>query len=284
MHKYNAETKTFIVIVLTLITMLAEIVVGYFTKSMALFADGWHMGTHVLALSLTFITYVLIRKFANSKTFAFGTGKFSTLSGYTSSILLGLTGIFIIAEAVERVFNPVSINYNDAIVVAIIGLAVNALCIFIMDEHDHCGCHNDKHLEHRQEDFNFKAAYMHILADAMTSVFAIVALFAAKYFGWMFLDPIVGMIGGVVICIWAFGLIKSTSMILLDFEANDIKTKVSELAEFKSLNVWKTSDCEYALVAVIERFEDVSSLKCKLKELAEFSSITIEATHSAEHQ
>ena len=139
---HTAERKTFFVIVLTLLTMAAEISVGYLTHSMALFADGWHMGTHALALSLTFITYILIRKFSDSKTFAFGTGKFSTLSGYTSSILLGLTGLFIIYESVERFIHPLEIGFNEAIAVAIIGFIVNFLCILIMGHHTHGGHHH----------------------------------------------------------------------------------------------------------------------------------------------
>ena len=280
MSHHNAETKTFWVIVLTLITMVAEIVVGYFTHSMALFADGWHMGTHALALSLTFFTYVLIKKYANSKTFAFGTGKFSTLSGYTSSILLGITGILIIYESLERFIHPLEIGFNEAIVVAIIGLIVNSGCILIMGhkEHGHC-----RHC-HEGEDYNFKAAYMHILADAMTSIFAIAALITAKHFGWIFLDPIVGIIGGFVICIWAYGLIKSTSMILLDSEAKEIKSKIADLADFKFLHVWKIADDEYALIAGVLEGTDISALKDKLCNIADFDSITIETIHTSKHQ
>ena len=219
-HIKKAEKKTFLVIVLTLLTMIAEIAVGYFTHSMALFADGCHMGTHALALSLTFFTYILITRFATSDKFAFGTGKFSTLSGFASSILLGLTGIFIIFESVERLFNPERIGFNEAILVAVIGLIVNAASILIMgDNHNHNHAahnHQHNHTNEHKEDFNFKAAYMHILADALTSIFAIAALLAAKYFNWIFLDPVVGFIGGTVICIWAYNLIKSTTAILCD--------------------------------------------------------------------
>jgi len=280
--EFNAEKKTFIVIILTLITMFAEIVFGYHTKSMALLADGWHMGTHVLALSVTFFTYILIRKFANSHSFVFGTGKFSTLSGFASSLLLGLTGLFIIFESIERFFNPLNIGFNEAIIVAIIGLVVNSCCILIMGYHKHGNCHH--YHCHDGDDFNFKAAYMHILADAMTSVFAITALIIAKYFGWIFLDSIVGTIGGVIICIWAYGLIKSTSMILLDSEAKEIKSKVTEMADFKSLHIWKIADDEYALIAGVSEGTDISALKNKLCEIADFDSITIETIRNEEHQ
>lgn len=276
----SAEKKTFWVIVLTVITMIAEIIFGYYTHSMALFADGWHMGTHALALSLTFFTYILIRKFANSKEFAFGTGKFGTLSGFASSLLLGITGIFIIAESIERFFNPIDIGFNEAIIVAIIGLVVNASCIFIMGEHGHCVCSHECKNPHHHEDFNFKAAYMHILADAMTSIFAIIALVAAKYFAWTFLDPIVGFIGGIIICSWAFGLIKKTSMILLDSESKHLKEHVIEKlagkVEFEELHVWQTSEEGHSLIGTCKTNHNIDEIKPVILSLGEFDSITIE--------
>lgn len=289
MNELNAEKKTFLVIVLTVITMAAEIVFGYYTHSMALFADGWHMGTHALALSLTFFTYVLIRKFANTKEFVFGTGKFGTLSGFASSLFLGLTGLFIIGESIERFFNPLKIGVNEAIIVAIIGLVVNVACILIMSEHghehghckcehEHCACGHD-HC-HNHEDFNFKAAYMHILADAMTSIFAIIALIAAKYFAWTFLDPIVGFIGGLIICSWAFGLIKKTSMILLDAESKHLKELITEKfkgkVEFEELHVWQTSEEGYSLIGTCKTQLNADEIKPQVLTLAKFDNIVIE--------
>ena len=277
MTRVDSEKKTLIVILLTLITMLAEIIFGYLTHSMALFADGCHMGTHALALSITFLTYVLIRKFSNSESFVFGTGKFSILSGFTSAILLGITGLFIIKEAVERYFNPIDISLNEALLVAIIGFAVNLLCIVIMGEKEHChgGCEHS-----HDEDYNFKAAYMHILADLMTSVFAIGALLAAKFAGWNFLYPIVGIIGGVVICLWAFGLIKSTSMILLDAEIPDLKKeiekKLDSTIQFEELHIWKTSEHEYSLVGKVSSGSDINRIKSEISNLADFAFIYIE--------
>lgn len=211
----DTERKTLLVIILTLVTMTAEIFVGYITHSMALFADGWHMGTHALALSITFFTYVIIRKFSGK--YKFDSDKLSALSGFASSIFLGFTGVLILFESVERLYHPLEIGFNDAIVVAIIGLIINSVCILIMGENGHHH-HHHHHEEEEHEDFNFKAAYMHILADAMTSVFAIAALFAGKYLNWIFLDPLVGFVGGTVICIWAYNLIKSTSLVLIDYK------------------------------------------------------------------
>ena len=208
------EKKTLIVIILTVITMLAEIVYGYLTNSMALLADGYHMGTHALALGLTFTAYVLIRKLKDSEHFPCGTDKIGTLAAYTSAIFLGLTGLWIIFEAVGRLISPVRINFNEAILVALIGFAVNTFCILVMNgKHSHSHHDNEEH-----EDYNFKAAYYHILADALTSVLAIVALITGKYFGITSLDAFAGMAGGVLIIKWAAGLIKNTVKNLIDMK------------------------------------------------------------------
>lgn len=273
-EEFNTERKTLIVIILTLVTMIAEIIVGYYTNSMALFADGCHMGTHALALLLTFLTYILIKKFSNSDNFVFGTGKFSTLSGFSSSILLGLTGVFIIKEGVERFYNPLSIELNEAILVTIIGFIVNFLCIIVMKDCGHKNCH------HHKEDYNFKAAYFHILSDLMTSVLAMLALFAAKYAGWNFLDPIVGVMGGILICIWAIGLIKSTSMILLDSENLDLKDKILQKlypeVKFGELHIWKISENEYMFVGKAVSNLEISEIKSVINSFAAFHDIILE--------
>ena len=209
-----AKNKTLLVIILTIVTMIFEISFGMITRSMALTADGWHMGTHAFALSVTFFAYVLSAKFSKSEKFSLDTDKIGTLGGYTSSVLLGITGVWMLFESIMRFLSPYQIDFNDAIVVALIGLFVNLLSIFIMGVKTHSCEH-----KHEHKDYNFIAAYMHIMADALTSLFAIFALFAGKYFGLVFLDPFVGVIGGIMICIWAFNLIKSTSMILLDVKS-----------------------------------------------------------------
>ena len=200
------ENKTLIVIILTLITMIAEVGFGYITNSMALLADGFHMGTHALALFLTYIAYVLVRKFQNSKYFPNGTNKISILAAYTSAIFLGLTGIWIIIEALQRFVNPLNIQFREAIIVAIVGLLVNGICIFIMEK------------PHKHNDYNFLAAYYHILADALTSIFAIGALLIGKYFNFICLDSIAGILGGILIIKWAGNLLKNTVKILIDMK------------------------------------------------------------------
>lgn len=214
------KNKTLAVIIITLITMFAEIYFGIITHSMALTADGFHMGTHALALCITLAVCLLAMKFQGKDE------KFNALGGYTSAILLGFTGLAIIWESVERFFSPLSISFTDAIIVAIIGLLVNLACVLVMgDSHHHHEHHRDHcieehHHEHNeeQENLNYKAAYMHIIADAFTSILAIGALLLGKYFGLVFLDPVIGVVGGLVIVKWALSLIKSSSLILLDFE------------------------------------------------------------------
>ncbi len=200
----NAK-KTLIVIIITLFTMFAEITFGFFTNSMALLSDGWHMGTHALALLITFFAFVFMKKYHNSPIFPNGTYKISSLSGYTSSLFLALTGLFVFYESIVRFFHPINIFFNTAILVAIIGLVVNGLCLLIMESH-----------QKNNQDYNFKAAYLHILTDAMTSIFAIIALLAGKFFGLYFLDPFMGIVGGSLILKWSFSLIKQTSLELLD--------------------------------------------------------------------
>lgn len=211
------EKKTLIVIIFTLIAMVVEIAYGYLTNSMALLADGYHMGTHVLALGLTFVAYLLIRSFAYSPLFPNGPHKIGVLAAYTSSLFLGLTGIWILIESIERVFNPLSIQFNEAILIAVIGLVVNAGCILVMgDEHSHT--HGDKKSCCQKEDYNFKAAYYHILADALTSILAIIALYVGKYFNMIYLDSFVGVLGGILILKWAVGLLKQTICELVDMK------------------------------------------------------------------
>ena len=212
-HNHNHQTvkgnenKTLVIIILTVVTMIVEIAYGYITNSMALLADGFHMGTHALALGLTYAAYLLMRKLNNSNLFPNGTNKISILAAYTSALFLGITGFWIIIEAIQRFINPLKIGFSEAIIVAIVGLIVNGVSIFIMEFQ-----HTDKH------DYNFLAAYYHILADALTSVFAIGALLIGKYFNIVYLDSIAGILGGVLIIKWAFNLIKHTVKILIDMK------------------------------------------------------------------
>ncbi len=210
MDNNTLKNKTLAVIIVTLVTMALEICFGILSKSMALTADGLHMGTHVLALGITFVVCHIVAKHKDKEE------RLNAIGGYSSAIFLGVTAICIIYESVERMINPATISFNEAIIVTVIGLIVNLVCVLIMkDNHGHNHHCQHHHHEHK-ENINFKAAYMHILADTLTSVLAIVALLLGKYFGLVLLDPIMGIVGGSIILKWAIDLLKSSFKILID--------------------------------------------------------------------
>jgi cation diffusion facilitator family transporter len=247
----KAEQSTKIVMILTVITMIAEIAAGTAFGSMALLADGWHMATHVAAFGIALFTYQYARRNAKNSRYTFGTGKVSVLGGFTSAIALSAIALLMVIESGLRLFQPATIQFNEAIYVAIIGLAVNLLSAFLLqDDHHHDHSHHDH--EHHQ-DHNLKAAYIHVLADALTSIFAIVALVAGKYAGWLWLDAVMGLVGAVVIGRWAYGLAGETALILLDGAiAKPIKLAIMEAIEadadtkITDLHVWNLSQSHLA--------------------------------------
>lgn len=208
MDNNELKRKTKLVIIVDLITMFSEIFFGIITNSMALTADGFHMGTHVLALSITYIVCIFIIKYKEKEKIL------NAIGGYTSAILLLLTSFFIFYESLEKLIKKETIYFNEAILVAIIGLVVNVVCILLMkDNHIHHDHH--KHQEHG-ENLNFKSAYLHILTDALTSIIAIVALLLGKYFNLIFLDPLIGILGAIIILKWSINLIKESLKILIN--------------------------------------------------------------------
>ena len=209
------EKRTLWVVMLTAITMLVEVFYGISTKSMALLADGIHMGSHVFAIGLSWVAYVIVRKLSKKSSFTGDSSKILALSGYSSGLMLLLFAIFIMVEAMERFFVPQNIVYDDAIIVAIIGLIVNIISARLL------------HHEHHESDHNIKAAYLHVLADALTSVSAIVGLLVAKYFNIVYIDPLVAIVSSLVIIKWSVGLLASSSRDLIDFSPSKInKTEV----------------------------------------------------------
>ncbi|MBU1023206.1 CDF family Co(II)/Ni(II) efflux transporter DmeF, partial [bacterium] len=216
------ERRTLQVVILTLVTMVAEISAGYITGSMALLADGWHMGTHAFALGISFSAYVLARRHADSPSFSFGTGKFGVLAGYSSALFLGAAALFMIYQSIFRFVHPVNIAFNEAIFVAVIGLIVNIVSILILQDrehhhhHEHNHEHDNKHNHSHHQDHNYRAAYLHVIADALTSLLAITALLLGKFYGLIFMDPVMGIVGGVMICRWSYHLIRATAFILVD--------------------------------------------------------------------
>lgn len=217
-HRGN-EYRIWIVIGLTVATMLVEIISGLVFGSMALLADGWHMASHASAMGLTAMAYFLARKYRHNSRFTFGTGKINELAAFSSALLLVLIALLIAYESVRRLVNPVAIHFNEAIIVAVIGLVVNLISAFILNEthHDHG---MDEHKEHNQ-DRNLRAAYFHVLADALTSILAIAALTIGKFWGLTFLDPVMGIIGAVVISRWSYNLLRDTGQVLLDYNSDD---------------------------------------------------------------
>lgn len=201
------ESKTLWVVLLTAVTMVVEIVFGISTKSMALLADGIHMSSHVLAIGLSWFAYVMVRKLSQNSKFSGNTAKILSLSGYTSGILLFVFAIYIVVEAIGRLYSPVTIAYNEAIVVACVGLAVNVASAFLL------------HHDHEHSDHNIKAAYLHVIADALTSLSAIGGLIAAMVWNIPFIDTIAALISSAVIVKWAYGLLRDAGKALLDIKA-----------------------------------------------------------------
>ena len=240
-HEHNCfvprdknEKNTFMVMSLTAVTMIVEIVAGVAFGSMALLADGWHMGTHVAAFLITLFAYRYSRKNTNNPDFSFGPGKINVLGGFASAVALAVVALMMAVESVGRFFSPVEIHYGQSILVALVGLVVNVVSAFLLNGnhgHDHHHGHSHGH-EHHHEDHNLKAAYFHVLADALTSVLAIIALLFGSLFGWWVLDPLMGIVGALVITRWAWGLLKESSVILLDAGVkSEVRDEIRELIE-----------------------------------------------------
>ena len=268
-HEGNplAEQKTRWAVLLTLIMMVAEIGGGWFYNSMALLADGWHMSSHALALGLSVVAYRAARHFARDHRFSFGTWKIEVLGGFSSALLLvGVAGLMLF-ESVARLLDPSPIHYQQAIGIAIGGLLVNLACAWLLkddhghhhghghhhDHHDHHDHHGHHH--HGHQDLNLRAAYLHVLADAATSVLAIFALVGGMLWGADWLDPLMGIVGAVLVAVWARGLLRDTGRVLLDAEMDaplvaEIREVIAELpdAEIRDLHVWRVGQVQYAAV------------------------------------
>lgn len=258
-----AEKSTRLVMWITASMMLIEIAAGWWFNSMALLADGWHMSSHAVAIGLSAFAYAAARKYANDSRFAFGTWKIEVLAGFTSAIfLLGVAAMMVIGS-IERLLSPEIIHYQEAIIVGIFGLIVNIVCAWLLGHahHDHDHSHGDHHHSHdhqndHQHDLNLKSAYTHVIADAATSVLAIVALVGGWIYGWSWLDPVMGIVGAVLVAVWAKGLVKETAKVLLDREMDhpvveEIREVLSSENDSNStrvtdLHVWRVGKNAYA--------------------------------------
>ena len=248
------ERRTFWITLVTIVMMLIEIIVGYMTHSMALLAEGWHMATHAFAMGITLFAYIFSRRHANDPLFSFGTGKVNALGSFASAITLAFIGLIVIIESMTRLVKPQEIRFNEAILVAAIGLLINIACALTLREHPHHH-HGEDEQEHYHRDHNLYAAYVHILTDAYTSVLAIIALFIAKLYSLPQLDSLIGIVGGVVIAYWAVGLLKQTGTILLDRSPGQgIERQVRTILEqsgnivITDLHIWHISPYHYAMI------------------------------------
>jgi cation diffusion facilitator family transporter len=286
----KGEHRTTQVLVITAITMVVEIIAGTMYGSMALLADGWHMGTHTAAFAITIFAYRYSRRHASNRAFTFGTGKVSVLGGFASAIALAVVALFMGFESVHRFFEPPRIQFNQAIIVAVIGLAVNLICaVLLQGRHDHAHHHHDEHRhdhDHKHHhDLNLRGAYLHVMADALTSVLAIAALALGKFFGWYWLDPLMGIVGALVITRWSYGLLQDTSGILLDknIDQQTIASIVDKI-ERKSdnrvadIHVWKLGPKDYgAIVSLVTHFpKDPAHYKELLDDFDQLGHITVE--------
>lgn len=249
----KGERRTLYVLILTAITMVVEIIAGSVYGSMALLADGWHMGTHVAAFMITIFAYRFSRKHADNPAFAFGTGKVNVLGGFASAVALAVVALVMLIESLNRIVDPHVIAFNQAIAVACIGLFINLVSAFLLkDDHSH---HHHGHGHEHHHDHNLRAAYLHVLADAMTSVLAIIALVSGKYLGWNWLDPVMGIVGAFIITRWSYGLLKQTAPILLDGSIEEkyqraVRETIEKDADnlITDIHIWKVGANHYAAI------------------------------------
>ena len=292
-NKQQIENRTAIVVTITFIMMIAEIIFGLITNSMALFADGVHMGTHAFALGISLVAYMLARRFAKNDNFNFGTWKIEILGAYSSALVLGIVALMMVYTSVGRLINPLIIHYNQALLIAFLGLVVNVVSAIILNTglklpgYDFVKPHGDTNtrIHHENADLNLKSAYLHVIADALTSIFAIMAILGAKYFSQTWLDPFMGIVGAVLITRWAAGLLKDSAKILLDYRskpslATEIRKRIESDGDTRisDLHIWKIADNNFACIIslVTGRNYLIEDFKKRLSHIPELAHITIE--------
>jgi cation diffusion facilitator family transporter len=289
-HRFNVEDahgerNTRRVILLTLSMMIIEITAGYLFGSMALLADGWHMGTHAVALGITALAYYYARKHSDNPNYSFGTGKVGILGGFTSAVVLAIIALLMGIESIQRLFLPQPIRFNEAIAVAFIGLAVNLISAFLLQEKHHHDHGHDARPDKKFRDHNLRAAYLHVLADALTSVLAIIALSTGKAFGWIWMDPIMGIVGALIISRWSYGLLIDSSRVLLDRDVNpeaveEIRSKIESDADNRvsDIHVWRVGTHHLsAIVSIVTHYpKSPDYYKNLLADYDEIAHVTVE--------
>ncbi|MCU1773411.1 CDF family Co(II)/Ni(II) efflux transporter DmeF [Pseudomonas sp. 13B_3.2_Bac1] len=287
-HDENAR-RTLWVVALTFVMMIGEIAAGYLTGSMALLADGFHMATHAGALGIAAAAYGFARRNANNRRYSFGTGKVGDLAGFASAMVLGLVSLGIAGESIFRLFEPTTVAFGEATVIAIVGLGVNVLSAFLLmghhgHDHGHQHDHAHGHDHHHHHDNNLRSAYVHVLADALTSVLAIAALLAGRYLDWVWLDPVMGIVGSIVIAKWAYNLMRDSAAVLLDTTDEPVAAEIRELLEtsddvrISDLHVWQVGpQARAAIVSVVAAAGvTVEAIRERLAPVHELSHLTIE--------
>lgn len=306
-HARN-ERRTWLVVALTTAMMVGEIIGGTYYGSMALVADGWHMATHAAALTIAALAYRYARRHAHDPVFAFGTGKVGELAGFASAVTLGVVAVLICWESVQRLLNPLSIGFEQAGLIAVLGLLVNFVsALLLKDDHHHHGHdhddhhheaahdHDDGHHHHHeheasdsahQRDTNLHAAYVHVLADALTSVLAIAGLLAGRFLGWTWMDPLIGVVGALVIAQWSISLVREASRSLLD--AHDNHERLNQIRErlestngaerVTDMHLWRVGPGHQALIVSIDAAQPQSpdAYKARLAGIPQLSHVTIE--------
>jgi cation diffusion facilitator family transporter len=303
------ERRTWFVVALTAAMMVAEIVGGTIFGSMAVVADGWHMSTHAGALATAALAYRFARRHAHDPRFTFGTGKMGELAAFCSAVILALIAAAIGYEALTRLYAPVVIHFREAIALAVVGLAVNLVSAWLLfdedhhhgahahddhdhDDHDHEHAHDHGHHHHRAHDSNIRAAYVHVLADALTSVLAIIALSCGLAFGWAWLDPLMALVGVCVILSWSFGLLRSAGTVLLDMVpdrhlAGRIRKRLEVDGDRVSdLHLWRLGPGHAGLIAAVvsDRPQAPAAYKHRLDGIAGLSHVTIEVHACEDHK
>ncbi len=313
-HRRN-ERRTWLVIALTSAMMVGEIVAGSAFGSIALIADGWHMATHAAAMLITALAYVFARRHAADRRFTFGTGKLGDLAAFASAIVLALIALMIGWESLLRFYAPRPIDFGQAIAVAVLGLAVNLVSAWLLREEDHGHHHHGHHAAHdhphdhdhshdhphphehppgaareRGRDNNLRAAYMHVLADALTSVLAIGALAAGATYGWLWLDPAVGIVGALVIARWSYGLMRDAGAVLIDYRpagealSGEIRDAIEDpVTEIADLHVWQLGPGHHGAILSIlsDRPQAPSAYRARLAGIEALSHVTIEVEKRA---
>lgn len=292
-HDENAR-RTLWVVVLTFVMMVGEIAAGYITGSMALLADGFHMATHAGALGIAAAAYAFARRNAHNGRFSFGTGKVGDLAGFASALILMLVALGIGVESLLRLFQPTHVAFGEATLIAVAGLLVNIVSAFMLSgSHGHGHGHDDGHHGHDHYhghghshggDNNLRSAYVHVLADALTSLLAIAALLAGRYLGWVWLDPLMGVVGALVIGKWSIGLIRQSANVLLDVTDEQVAEEIREVVEavggvqITDLHVWKVGpNARAAIVSVLAKVDvSAEAIRERLSVVHEVSHLTLE--------